>query len=269
MLSPPRLSPLLLAALLAPVLLVLVSYGGRLMSSSAEDAALKGYNITMTTLRPKYVEGCSRLTSLYASWKDVDGSGRDEPHSGVDGGRLGDPIYAPGPGVVRAVWVADWGWGAEGALLILHPADEINMDEGVDSYYSAFYHLDYQELKGIKLGQRIERGELLAHVFRPGGNARYLPEVHWEVYEVRRDEATRWHVNSRQKAYWTNSTAKLIDPLYMLSREPGTLEGTSVTIMPYTQNRSYEDYRGFTYILPCDPEVERRRSLRPRARKAG
>lgn len=235
------------------------------MKSRAADAALKGYDITMTSLRPKYPEGCSPLTSLYASWKDVDGTGRDEPHSGVDGGRLGDAVLSPGPGVVRAVWVADWGWGSEGALLIRHTAEELNLEEGVESYYSAFYHLKFEELQDLKVGQRVERGDVLAHVFRPGGKAAYLPEVHWEVYEVRRDEAIKWHTNQRQKAYWTNATARLIDPLYMLSREPGTLEGNSVQIEPFRQWTSYEEYSGFTYILPCNE----RRGSRARLRKLG
>ena len=57
----------------------------------------KGYDITKTGLTPRYPSGmsCSPLTSFYASWDDVDGTRRDEAHSGVDGGRLGDAIIAP------------------------------------------------------------------------------------------------------------------------------------------------------------------------------
>ena len=96
------------------------------MAKSRGDIDLKGYDIKPTGLRPQYPAGfCSPLTSLYASWIDVDGTRRTEAHSGVDGGRLDDPILAPGPGTIRAVWQADWGWGNEGALLIkLRPATE-------------------------------------------------------------------------------------------------------------------------------------------------
>jgi len=181
----------------------------------------------------------------------VDGSQRDEAHSGVDGGRLGEPIFAPGPGEVRAVWVADWGWGREGALLVRHSAKELNLDEGVEYYYSAFDHISYDEIKHFQEGQRIERGQIIAHVSRPGGKPFYLPEVHWEVWEVADDEATKWHENSRGRPNWSNRTAKLVDPLYMLSREPGTLEGHAVSIVPFRRGKNYSTYRGFTYILPC------------------
>jgi hypothetical protein len=47
---------------------------------------------------------------------------------------------------------------------------------------------------------------------------------------------------------WSNRTAKLVD---MLSREPGTLDGHMVEIVPFRQGKDYGEYRGFTYILPC------------------
>jgi murein DD-endopeptidase MepM/ murein hydrolase activator NlpD len=252
---------------LVAALLALALIGVRQMPLRADGVAAKGYGAppkgygpTPTGLQPRYPQGyaCSRLTSLYASWKDIDGSDRDEPHSGVDGGRFGDPIFAPGPGVVRAVWPADWGWGPEGALLIKHSAEDLNLDEGVPQYYSAFYHLSMDEVKNYEVGQRIERGQLLAHVVRPGGKRFYLPEVHWEVYEVGNDNATRWHENQREYAYWTNRTAKLIDPLYLMTREPGTLDGTGVLIEPLDPERDYVGYRGFTYILPCLPREGRK-----------
>ena len=236
-----------------PALLVLAAYGADRMSVGGDNDVLKGYGVSQTGLRPRYPAGhaCSPLTSLYASWEDVDGSRREERHSGVDGGRLGDPIFAPGPGVVRAVWAADWGWGPEGALLIRHAAADLNLDDGVEHYYSAFYHLTQEELSGYKVGQRIRRGQILARVGRPGGKAIYLPEVHWEIYEVGDDSATVWHENERGKGYWTNRTSKLIDPLFMMSREPGTLDGSDVLVQPFQPGKNYRRYKGFTYILPC------------------
>jgi len=238
-------------ALLLTILSTVLAYGGFGMPALARETALKGYGVTETGLVPKYPDNCSRLTSLYASWTDVDGSNRGEAHSGVDGGRLGEPIFAPGPGEVRAVWMANWGWCKEGALLIRHSAKELNLDGGVDYYYSAFDHLSYEELKHFQEGDRIERGQILAHVYRPGGKPFYLPEVHWEVWEVRNDEALTWHENARGRPSWSNHTAKLIDPLYMLSREPGTFDGHTVNIAPFRRGKDNSAYAGFTYILPC------------------
>ena len=62
---------------------------------------------------PRYPsdKSCSPLTSLYESWDDVDGTRREEPHSGVDGGRLGDPILVAGAGPCRGVVARELGLG--------------------------------------------------------------------------------------------------------------------------------------------------------------
>ncbi len=99
---------------------------------------------------------CSPLTSLFSSWDDVDGTKRSEPHSGVDGGRLGDAILAPAPGVVIAVWRADWGWGLEGALMIRHSREDLGLTGGPDTYYSEFDHLRYDEIRNIRDRQTRE-----------------------------------------------------------------------------------------------------------------
>ena len=221
-------------------------------TSRAQTARHKGYGITRSGLIPRYPEGyeCSPLTSLYASWKDVDGSGREERHSGIDGGRLGDEILAPAPGVIKAVWQANWGWGKEGAILIRHSRADLNLDEGPPFYYSAFYHLRYDDVRGLKAGRQIKRGQVLARVFRPGGKTIYLPEVHLEVYEVDDDDAMQWDENEHGARYWENEASRLIDPLYMLSRQHIPLDN-QVVLEPFVKGADYSAFRGFTYILPC------------------
>jgi murein DD-endopeptidase MepM/ murein hydrolase activator NlpD len=252
--------------LLAVVTAAIVGLGSSTLRAQQDQDSLKGYDITPTGLTPVYPPDmeCSPLTSLYASWVDVDGSRRDEPHSGVDGGRLRDPILAPGPGTVRAVWKADWGWGREGALLILHTREELGLQDGPAFYYSEFDHLTYREASTFKIGQRIARGEPLAHVSRPGGKERYLEEVHWEVWEVDDDAALKWRRNDRGTKFWTNSTARLIDPLYMLSRQNPPHEDGTVVIIPYVKGEDYQNFKGFTYILPCQSRSakDRRRERR-------
>jgi len=218
-----------------------------------KERRLKGYDIQETRLTPKYPSGydCSPLTSLYGSWIDVDGTRRETQHSGVDGGHLNDAILAPAPGVVRRVWVADWGQGHEGALLILHTRKDLNLDSEAKFYYSAFYHLKYDDIKDLKEGQRITRGQQIARVSRPGGQAIYLPEVHLEVYEVGDDEALTWAVSDRGTEYFENTTYRLLDPLYLLSLEARPSKHLRVPIQAFDPEHNYSTFKGFTYFLPC------------------
>lgn len=228
-----------------------VPAGAHFLGEGSADVK-KGYDITKSALVPVYPAGrdCSPLTSLYASWRDVDGSRRSEAHSGVDGGRLGEEIIAPASGIVKAVWEANWGWGKEGALLIQHTASELNMDDGAAYYLTAYDHLKYDDIKHLKVGQRISRGERLARVYRPGGHEVYLPEVHWEVWEIQSDALT-WVTNRHGGREWRNAGARLIDPLYMLGVNEPPQDGKSVRIVPFDPDADYRNFRGFTYILPC------------------
>jgi hypothetical protein len=223
------------------------------MPTDATEEKLKGYDITSTGLQPRYPTDyvCSPLTSLYASWIDVDRTRRDEHHSGIDGGRLGDAVLAPAPGTVRRVWVADWGQGREGALLIVHTREDLNLSEGPKFYYAEFDHLKYDDISGLKEGQRIARGEQIATVYRPGGKRRYLPEVHLEVYEVGEDDALTWGVSKHGTEFFENPTSRLIDPLYLLSLETRPNRRLEVPIRPFEPQRDYSAFKGFTYFLPC------------------
>lgn len=216
----------------------------------------KGYDISRTGLTPRYPANmrCSPLTSFYASWDDVDGTRRDQAHSGVDGGRLGEPILSPAPGHVAALWRANWGWGEEQALLLKHTAKEINLKGNPNKvYYSEFDHLNLKEPISLAHNDAIARGQRLASVFRPGGNKEYLPEVHWEVWEA--DEASQltWRKNKYGGLYWHINAARLVDPLYMLSLNDVVHEDLNVDIVPYQANVDYSNFIGFTYILPCHP----------------
>jgi murein DD-endopeptidase MepM/ murein hydrolase activator NlpD len=218
----------------------------------------KGYGVTATGLYPVYPSGykCSPLTSLYASRIDVDGSRRDETHVGVDGGRLGDDILAPADGVVEAVWKANWGWGEEGSLLIRHTREDLNLDSGPPFYYSEFDHLRYEDIAHFQVGEPIGRGEKIGVVHRPGGKARYLPEVHWEVHEVANVKAIKWYAGQYGTQVWANNTSQLIDPLYLLSLNATSRSSKGVEIVPFDETADYSQFRGFTYILPCVREEE-------------
>ena len=237
------------------VVAVSLHAAGQSGNGPAVDAelALKGYDIKPTGLTPKYPAGyaCSPLTSLYASWIDVDGTQRDEIHSGVDGGRLREDVLAPAPGTVRRVWIADWGQGKEGALLIVHTRADLNLTAGANFYYAAYYHLNFHDIEDLQQGQRIARGERIAQVSRPGGKSKYLPEVHLETYEVDDDAALTWSASKRGTEYFENSTYRLVDPLYLLSLEVRPTPEGEVLVQPFEQGRDYSKFKGFTYFLPC------------------
>jgi hypothetical protein len=225
----------------------------RHMQTASAERSFKGYDTTGSGLQPIYPNDyvCPPLTSLYASWIDVDGTQRKERHTGVDGGRLGDPILAPAPGKVRRVWVADWGEGHEGALLLRHTREDLNLTDGPKFYYSEFDHLKYSDVSSLKEGQRIERGQQIGQVFRPGGKSIYLPEVHFEVYEVDDDNALAWRVNARGTEFFRNPQSRLIDPLYLLSLEVSPNAHLEAAIQPFETRRDYSRFKGFTYFLEC------------------
>jgi murein DD-endopeptidase MepM/ murein hydrolase activator NlpD len=239
-----------MAALLSALLLLFHGGAVRAQTNLAPENADQHRSLT-----PVYPpdRACSPLTSLFSSWDDIDGSKRDEPHTGVDGGRFGDPILAPAPGEVIAVWRADWGWGPEGALMLRHSRQDLGLTSGPDFYYSEFDHLHYDEISHVRVGKKVKRGEVLAHVYWPGGDPHYLPEVHWEVWSIGDDDETDWDEDKNGAKHWTNETGHLIDPLSMMSLDAGAHSEGRVTITPFDAKRDYSGFRGFTYILPCPP----------------
>jgi len=250
-----RLGPT--ALILASALLIAANLHGAERNGNGpamdHERALKGYDIKPTGLTPRFPAGyvCSPLTSLYASWIDVDGTRRDEIHSGVDGGRLREDVLAPAPGTVRRVWIADWGQGREGALLIVHTRADLNLTAGANFYYAAYYHLNFHDIEDLQPGQRIARGERIAQVSRPGGKSKYLPEVHLETYEVEDDAALTWGVSKRGTEYFENPSYRLIDPLYLLSLDVRPTPDGEVVLQPFEEERDYSAFKGFAYFLPC------------------
>ncbi len=123
-----RMLSVLLAVSL--VCVVFVAVRDAAVASDHPDS-LKGYNATPTILRPVYpsTHACSPITSLYGSWFDLDGTRRDERHTGIDLGELGDIVLAPAAGVVTAIWETDHGWGTDWNVLITHSAADLNLPE--------------------------------------------------------------------------------------------------------------------------------------------
>lgn len=196
---------------------------------------------------------CSPVTSLFGSLIDVDGKSRDIRHEGIDAGRLGEAVLAPADATVIALWETDNCCGKEYNLLLLHTRDDVNLHDGPPYYYSEFDHLDGDDVADLEVGDRIRRGQRIARVSRPGGDERYLAEVHWEVYRVRRhsDHALTWTTNDQYAPMWLNLNARLVDPLTLLSKQRRPSASGAVELPVYVEGRDYRNFKGFTYILPC------------------
>ena len=140
-----------------------------------------------------------------------------------------------------AAWEANWKWGPEGALLISHSSKDLNLASGPAYYYSEFDHLNFDEVKRLKPGDRVERGQRLARVHRPGGHSFYLPEVHWEVWEAE-DEDIKWKTNTYDALAWSNRSAVLIDPLYMLALHAPPNDKRTVKLTPFIRGENYSSF---------------------------
>ncbi len=216
---------------------------------------LKGYDTYPSGLIPVYPSDrqCPQLSSLYASWEDVDGSRREKRHVGVDGGDFGDEILAPADGTLIAIWKRNRDLGGDWSILITHSPDDLNIKNKGFVYYSEFDHLRFEQLSHLNLNQHISRGQRIAFVDRPGGNPAYLPEVHWEVYEVPETDkdALVWKVEEKGDVVWWNYSARLIDPLYFMPRKKKKDGHSLAHITPYSKDQNYSSFAGFTYILGC------------------
>ncbi len=109
-------------------------------------------------------------------------------------------------------------------------------------------------MSGLRESDVIERGQVFARVWRPGGKRRYLPEVHWEVYEVDDPDVLYWITNEHGYPAWDNDTSELIDPLYLMRPARPTGSRLEVPIVPFDAGRTAVPYSGFTYILAPAPD---------------
>jgi hypothetical protein len=77
--------------------------------------------------------------------------------------------------------------------------------------------------------------------------------VHWEVWEADAASHLTWQTNKFGGRYWLIPSARLVDPLYMLSLNGVVQDDLNVDINPFQPNVDYSNFIGFTYILPCHP----------------
>jgi hypothetical protein len=71
------------------------------------------------------------------------------------------------------------------------------------------------------------------------------------VWEANAESQLTWHKNKFGGLYWLIQSARLVDPLYMLSLNAPVHGDLNADITAYQQNVDYSNFVGFTYILPC------------------
>jgi len=97
-------------------------------------------------------------------------------HLGVDLFALaGTPVSAPLEGVVHGL-ADNSGEQDYGPTIVL----EHRVDGG-PTFHTLFGHLSRESLEGLVVGQRIERGQLLARVGAPPENGNWPPHLHFQV----------------------------------------------------------------------------------------
>jgi 4-aminobutyrate aminotransferase-like enzyme/Ser/Thr protein kinase RdoA (MazF antagonist) len=97
-------------------------------------------------------------------------------HLGIDlFAPAGTPVYAPLDGSVYAF--ADNNTPQDyGPVIVLE-----HQVEDCPTFYSLYGHLSCESLNGIKLGQRIEKGERLAAIGASDANGGWSPHLHFQV----------------------------------------------------------------------------------------
>jgi len=206
---------------------------------------IKGYETTPTGLFPRYPRDsvCPALTSLYGS----------QSNTGVGGGRFGDAVIAPADGEIIAVWETDRGLGHEWNLLIAHTSKDVNSSDRASSYLSEFGPFEPKDVKNFRKGVRVKRGQEIGRVRHPGGEENDPAGVRWAVYEipVASEKDLSWAKNEHGADIWSSSAARLIDPLYMLSRNQRKSSAGPVDLVPFTPGNDYSGFAGFTYVFEC------------------
>lgn len=195
---------------------------------------------------------CSRISSLFGSMLDLDGSKRDTAHTGIDLGVFGDVVIAPADGMIGKIWPVNHGWGTDWNLLIFHTSRDLNLPDSQFIYYTEFDHLQRQDMPNIKAGDRVQQGEKIGIVRHPGNRHQFRAEIHMEVYKLPLAQhlQTVWR-NDNGFIYWWNPSANLVDPLEMLSKHIAHFTGKGVDIPLFKPATASRRFKGFVYPLRC------------------
>jgi len=203
---------------------------------------------------PLYPAGmaCGKISSPFGDLRDLDGSRRKAPHTGIDLGNHGDVVIAPARGTLVAIWAVHHPWGRDWNLLMRHTTQDLNLPTRPVVYYSEFDHLQRKDIPPFEPGQTLAQGTPIGIVRHPANAPRFRAEVHLEVYEIPLQDLsdTTWH-NDHGFRYWWNDAAKLIDPLTMMGHHMTQGQGKGVAPAMFQPGKTRPDFPGFVYPLAC------------------
>jgi murein DD-endopeptidase MepM/ murein hydrolase activator NlpD len=134
---------------------------------------------TLKAASAKYgIGGYNEDRTVYARSRVFDAKQGESPrriHLGIDiWGEVDTEIFCPLNGVVHSFAFNDQ-FGDYGATIILQHS--IN---GID-FYTLFGHLSLKDIDGLREGQFIAGGNLLAHFGAPPENGHWPPHVHFQI----------------------------------------------------------------------------------------
>lgn len=124
------------------------------------------------------IGGYNEHRTVYKRSRVFDAAEGQEPrsvHLGIDiWGAAGTPIFCPINGVVHSFGFNN-AFGDYGATIILQ--HQLN---GIE-FYTLYGHLSLKDIQGLKEGQIIAGGNLIAHFGPPAENGQWPPHLHFQV----------------------------------------------------------------------------------------
>lgn len=146
----------------------LCDYTDKLLLKTGAKFGIGGYN----EIRPMYMR--SKLFNKNINEPSV----AEEPrrlHIGVDiSGKAGTEIFAPCNGTVHSFAFNDHFGDYGPTIILLHQFDDI-------SFHTLYGHLSLADIKNIREGDVIKRGELFAHFGSTNENGHWPPHLHFQI----------------------------------------------------------------------------------------
>lgn len=123
------------------------------------------------------IGGYNENRVLYKRSNLFEGQQERSLHLGVDiWGAAGTPVYIPVGGMVHSFAFND-NFGDYGATIILQHHIEMA------TFYTLYGHLSLADLKPLRIGKYVGRGEVIGHFGMPAENGNWPPHLHFQLID--------------------------------------------------------------------------------------